>query len=159
MNRSKRFVLGFAVIAAVLALSCTAFAADNWLGSWKLNVAKSKYSPGPAPKSQTLKQEASAGGMKATTDGVDGEGKPTHTEYTAKYDGKDYPWKGNVNADMLSLKRIDDNSYEAVWKLKGKTTITSRTVVSKDGKTRTSTQTGKDAQGRTVNNVTVYDKQ
>src|SRR5262249_54438260 len=128
-------------------------------GTWKLNTAKSKYSPGPMPKSQTLKQETSAAGLKTVTDGVDAEGKPTHGEYVAKFDGKDYPWKGNLNADSISLKRIDDNTYEGTWKLKGKTTIISKTVVSKDGKSRTSTQTGTDAQGRTVNNTVVYDKQ
>ena len=159
MNRGKWYASVCLAFAAMLGLSVSALAADNWLGTWKLNTAKSKYSPGPMPKNQTLKQEMSAAGMKATTDGVDGEGKPSHTEYVAKFDGKDYPWKGNLNADMISLKRIDDNTYEAVWKLKGKQTIVSKTVVSSDGKTRTSTQTGTDAQGRKVNNTVVYDKQ
>jgi hypothetical protein len=149
----------FVAAVAVFTLSGAALAADNWLGTWKLNAAKSKYSPGPMPKSQTLKQEVWEGGMKLTSDGIDAEGKPTHGEYAVKYDSKDYPWKGNANADMISVKKVDDNTYEAVWKLKGKVTITSKTVVSKDGKTRTSTQTGTDAQGRTVNNVVVYDKQ
>src|ERR1041385_6449595 len=71
----------------------------------RLSVAKSKYSPGPASKSQTVKQEAWEGGVKLTTDGMDSDGKPTHTEYAAKFDGKDYPWKGNPNADMISIKR------------------------------------------------------
>jgi hypothetical protein len=149
----------FLAAVAVFIAGRTVLAADNWLGTWKLNTAKSKYSPGPMPKSQTLKQEAWEGGMKLTTDGTDADGKTTHAEYAAKYDGKDYPWKGNPNADMISVKRIDDNSYETVWKLKGKVTITSKTTVSRDGKSRTTTQTGTDAQGKTVNNVVVYDKQ
>jgi hypothetical protein len=136
-----------------------ALGADNWLGTWKLNPAKSKYIPGPAPKSQTLKQEAWEGGIKLTTETTDATGNTTHGEYSAKFDGKDYPWMGNPNADTISIKRVDDNTYQATWKLKGKVTITSKTVVSKDGKTRTTTQTGTDAQGKAVNNVTVYDKQ
>jgi hypothetical protein len=159
MNRRRWCVLAGISVAAILALSWTALAADNWLGTWKLNTAKSKYNPGPAPKSQTVKQEAWEGGVKATTDGVGADGKPTHTEYAAKYDGKDYPWKGNPNADMISMKKIDDNTYEAVWKLNGKVTITAKTVISGDGKTRTNTQTGTDAQGHKVNNVVVYDRQ
>ena len=159
MRTNRLLMCAVTVLAAVLAFSLVALGADNWLGTWKLNVAKSKYSPGPAPKSQTLKQEAWEGGIKLTTDGIDPEGKPTHGEYAAKFDGKDYPWKGNVNADMISLKRIDDNTYESTWKKGGKVTITTKTVVSRDGKNRTTTQTGKDAQGRTVNNTTVYDKQ
>jgi hypothetical protein len=158
VNREQS-VMRLLVFAMVLALACPVFAADNWLGTWKLNAAKTKYSPGPAPKSQLLKQEAWEGGVKLTTETVDSAGKTARAEYVAKYDGKDYPWKGNADADMISLKRIDDNSYDAVWKLKGKTTITSKTVVSRDGKTRTITQTGTDAQGRPVNNVTVYDRQ
>ena len=159
MTHERMLVRGIGVFVMVLALSCATFAADNWVGTWKLNVSKSKFSPGPVPKSQMLKQELWEGGVKLTTDTVDNEGKTVHGEYAAKYDGKDYPWKGNTDADTISLKRIDDNSYEAVWKLKGKTTLTSKTLVSADGKTRTITQTGKDAQGRTVNNVTVYDRQ
>ena len=97
--------------------------------------------------------------MKLVTDGVDAQGKPTHSEYTAKFDNKDYPWTGQVNADTISLIRLDEEYYESTWKLKGEVTITSQTVVSRDGKTLTTNQFGKDAQGRTVSNMTVYDKQ
>jgi hypothetical protein len=97
--------------------------------------------------------------MKLITDGVDAQGKATHTEYSVRFDGKDYPWTGQANADTITLIRIDDEYYEATWKLKGEVTITSNTVVSKDGKTLTTTQSGKDAQGRTVLNMSVYDRQ
>jgi hypothetical protein len=156
--RTLSFTVAVATFAMSIALSAQT-KVDPAVGTWKLNVAKSKYSPGPAPKSQTLKFEAWDGGLKLTTDGVDGEGKPTHSEYAAKFDGKDYPFKGNPNADAIALKRIDDYTIEATWKKGGKATITSRTVISKDGKTRTSTQTGKDAQGRDVNNTVVFEKQ
>ena len=137
-----------------------AFGADNNVGTWKLNLSKSKYSPGPAPKSQTLKIEAwGDDGVKYTADGTSADDKPTHAEFQAKYDGKDYPFKGNPDADSISYKRIDANTVEATTKLKGKVTITAKVTVSPDGKTRTVTQTGKDAQGGDVNNVAVYDKQ
>ena len=124
----RRFALVFAlVVISVMALTTVVIAADNNVGTWKLNLAKSKYSPGPAPKSQTLKIEAWGNdGVKYTADGVGADGKPTHAEFQAKYDGKDYPFKGNPDADMLSYKRIDANTLEATTKLNGKGTITRR---------------------------------
>ena len=156
--KGKSLVL-FAAIA-MLTMGVVSFAADANVGTWKLNVAKSKYSPGPAPKSQTLKIEAwGEDGVKYTADGMGPDGKPSHWEFQAKYDGKDYPFKGNPDADMLAYKRIDANTMEATTKLKGKVIGTTRIVVSKDGKTRTLTQTGKNAAGQTVNNLVVYEKQ
>jgi hypothetical protein len=147
-------------LAAIVATTRVTVAADQWLGTWKLNLAKSKYNPPElAPKSQTIKREASESGMKLVTDSVDAQGKATHTEYSARFDGKDYPWTGQANADSIALLRIDDEYYEATWKLKGEVMMTSNTVVSKDGKTLTTTQSGKDAQGRTVLNMSVYDRQ
>ena len=87
------------------------------------------------------------------------KGNPTHGEYSAKFDGKDYPWKGNPNADTISLKRIDDYAREAVTKKDGKVTITGKGVVSRDGKTLTIASTGKDAQGQDLNNTQVFEKQ
>jgi hypothetical protein len=147
-------------LAAIVATSGRIAAADHWLGTWKLNLAKSRYNPpGLAPKSQTMTREAVEGGMRLVTDGLDAQGKATHTEYTAKYDKKDYPWSGQTNADTISLTRIDEEYIEATWKLKGEVTITSQTVVSRDGKTLTTNQFGKDAQGRTISHMTVYDRQ
>jgi len=157
--QTRLFTLVIA-LTSVMAFGAVAFAADNNVGTWKLNVAKSSFSPGPAPKSQTLKIEAwGEDGLKYTADGVGPDGKPSHAEFQAKFDGKDVPFKGNPDADTLAYTRIDANTLQATTKLKGKTTITAKVVVSKDGKTRTVTQTGTDAQGRTVKNVLVYEKQ
>jgi len=158
---ARRFCSVFAVaVVSVLVFGVAVMAADSNIGMWKLNLAKSKFSPGPAPKSQTLKIEAwGADGVKYTADGVDAEGKPSHWEFQAKYDGKFVPFKGNPDADMLSYKRIDANTVESMTQLKGKPAQTTKVVVSADGKTRTLTQTGKNAKGETVNNVVVYDKQ
>jgi len=147
------------IFLIVLVAAATWAADDPSMGIWKLNVAKSKYSPGPAPKSQTVKYEPWENGFKVSIDTVDAQGKPGHSEYAGKYDGKEYPWTGNPNADTATVKKIDDRHYESVWKKDGKVTVTIKNVVSADGKTRTVTHTGKDAQGRTVSNVQVYDKQ
>ena len=155
-----RFFSLVIALTSVLAFGAVAFAADNNVGTWKLNVAKSTFSPGPGPKSQTLKIEAwGDDGLKYTADGVGPDGKPTHAEFQAKFDGKDVPFKGNPDADTLAYKRINANTLEATTKLKGKVTIMAKVVLSADGKTRTVTQTGTDAQGRAVKSVFVYEKQ
>jgi hypothetical protein len=134
-------------------------AANPHAGNWTLNVAKSSYSPGPAPKSQTLKIEGwGDDGLNYVADGVGSDGKPTHSEFQAKFDGKDYEFKGNPDADTLSYKKIDDNTLEATLKRKGTAVITANVVVSADGKTRTVTQTGKNAAGKDIKIVSVYEK-
>ena len=157
--KNSLLLCGIAACAAVLASGSTLLAGDNWVGTWKLNVAKSKYPSGPGPRSQTLRFEVTADGIRLVSDGVNAEGKPAGGQYTSKSDGKDVPWTGNPNADTASPRRIDANTYENVWKKDGKATITSRGVVSTDGKTLTITQTGTDARGRAVNWTMVYDRQ
>jgi hypothetical protein len=136
-----------------------ALAADVSLGTWKVNVAKSKYSPGPAPKAQTVKYEATGDNMKITVDGTDAAGKPIHNEWTGKFDGKDYAVKGDPDTDMRAYRRLDDYTTEIVAKKGGKVTTTTKSVYSKDGKTRTSTATGTDPRGQKVDNTIVYEKQ
>jgi hypothetical protein len=151
--------VSLAVCCAIILSSSVALAGDNWLGSWKLDAAKSKYSPGPGPKSQTLKFEATPAGIKLTTDGVSAEGTPMHAEYVSKFDGKEVPWEGNPNADTAAPKKIDDNSYENTWKKAGKVTIVAKVAVSKDGKTLTVSQTGTDSKGQAVSHTEVYERQ
>ncbi|MCI0625483.1 MAG: hypothetical protein L0387_28200 [Acidobacteria bacterium] len=152
-------LLAITVAVSMLVLGSIAQAADNQAGTWKLNVAKSKYSPGPAPKEGTLTIESQADGLKFTIHGTDAEGKAVHFEMSPKYDGKDYPMTGNPDADMISMKKINDHTIETVSKKGGKPMLTVRSVVSKDGKTRTSTQKGTNAKGQKVSNTIVYDKQ
>ena len=133
---------------------------DPWVGTWKLNTVKSKYSPGLPPRSSTLTAVAVDGGFKQTVNTVLATlGMPTHSEVTARLDGKDTVVKGNANADTSAYTRIDARSYEVASKKNGKVTLTSRVVISADGKTRTVTQTGTDAQGKKVNNFMVYNRQ
>jgi len=164
--RTRLVVVCFGLLAMLVLFTVTAIGADMLAGTWKLNVAKSKYSPGPAPQNNMVKFEAIDGGIKLVADGLDSQGKKTHNEYTAKYDGKDNPTKpmldGKPNpngADAVSYKKIDDYTYEATAKLKGKPLNVARHVISKDGKMRTVTTTGTNAQGQKVSDVTVFEKQ
>ena len=157
----KRTAVSMCALAAIAVLVLTAVvsAEDNNVGTWKLNPSKSNYSPGPAPKSQTLMIEAwGDDGVKYTSDSVAADGKPTHAEFQAKYDGKGYPFKGNPDADVLSYKRIDANNLEATTTLKGKNPTAITVMVSPDGKTRTVTQTGTNAQGQATKISSVYEK-
>ena len=142
------------------ALAGATFAStDPQVGTWKLNVAKSKYTPGPMPTTGTTMIEAAGAGTKVVVDQTMAEGAARHWEYTAKYDGKDSPVTGNPDADMVSRKLINPNTVETITKKDGKVISTQRSVVSKDGKTRTVTTKGLTANGETMNNVAVYDKQ
>ncbi len=160
----KRIAFVCVAVAAMLAVSSIARsqAADPWIGTWKVNLAKSTYSPGPKPTAAaTVKIEPSdGGGIKTTIDGTNPEGQPIHTETVGMLDGKDNPVKGApAQNTTTAYKRIDRRTLEATGKVDGKPTVTTRVAISADGKTMTATQKGKDAQGRTVNNVIVADKQ
>jgi len=154
----RLFVYGIIVLCFGVS---TAFAADMLAGTWRQNMAKSKYDPANlAPKSGTTKWEAvGADGFKWVADGVDAQGKPTHAEFSGTFDGKDYPVKGIAGEDTRAYKRIDDFTFDFVSKKAGKVTTTSHMVISRDGKTRSFTTTGTDAEGRKVNNTAVYEKQ
>jgi hypothetical protein len=147
--------------AAALAMSAALCAADNTLGTWKLNLEKSKYDPGPPPvKSVTLVREAApGGGAKMTVSGVRADGTAIKGNSTAKYDGKDYPVMGNPNYDSVAVTQVDANNHAAVYKKSGKTYSNAKIVISEDGKTMTVTSTGTNAAGRPFRNVAVYEKQ
>lgn len=146
----------------VLAVALAAHPLD---GTWKLNLEKSTYDPPTlAPKSGTTVYVVTGDTMKGVTDGIDAQDRATHSEYTVKFDGKDYPWQGtiagqpNTSQNTVSFRRIDDRTFEIFNKLNGKLVVTQRTVVAIDGKTRTTTTDGTNAQGQKIHNVMVYDK-
>jgi len=158
--RKNLFVSSMLIGVATLMGSSAAFASqNNWVGSWKLNAAKSKFSSQAVGRAETLKFESTPAGIKLTSDGTDAQGKATHGEYTSNFDGKEVAWTGNPTADMASPKRIDASRYENVWKLAGKQTMKSVVVVSSDNKTLTVTQTPSGAQGEATASVAVYDRQ
>jgi hypothetical protein len=159
MRIKKLAAFATTLVFVALALNVSAAAADQQSGTWKMNAAKSKYSPGPAPKSITVNINSEADNIKLSSDGIDAAGNPTHIEYTAKYDGKDYPITGVPNADTVALQRLDASTTQSTLKKADQVVMTVTSVVSKDGKTRTSTFKGKDAKGQDVNNIVVYNKQ
>jgi len=128
------------------------------LGTWKLNEAKSKI-PAGSPKNSTVTYEATGDSIKGTIDGVDGQGKPTHSEWTGKFDGKDYPVSGDPTSDTRAIKQIDDHHYQLTVKKAGKVTLTGKAVIAADGKSRTVTVSGMDSMGMKTEAVSVYDKQ
>jgi hypothetical protein len=134
------------------------FASDIQMGTWKLNEAQSKIAAG-TPKNSTVVYEAAGDNVKVTIDGNATDGTATHSEWTGKFDGKDYPSTGNPNEDMRSVKQIDDHTLHVTSKKGGKVVLTAHVVVSADGKTRTVTTTGTDAQGKKYKSTAVYDKQ
>jgi hypothetical protein len=148
--------VGVVLVAGLSILS--AQGADPRVGTWHLNVAKSKFSPGPAPKSQILKIEAAGKGERVTSETVSATGEKSVTEYTAEFDGKPHPLKGSTAADMVTLKRVDANTTERDDSKGGKTMTTYRRVVSADGKTMTVTSKGTNAQGQATSNVLVFEK-
>ncbi len=158
--RTKSFVaFATTLLLVALAVNVAVAAADQHSGTWKMNPAKSKYSPGPTPKSVTLKVDADENNIKINADGTDADGSPTHVEYSAKFDGKDYPVTGLPYADTVSVKHIDTNTIQSTLKKAGQVVMTVTSTVSNYGKMRTSTFKGKDAQGRDVNNIVVYEKE
>jgi len=145
-------------LALSIAGAAVCFAADAFMGTWKLNEAKSKIGAG-SPKNTTVVYEAAGDSVKVTTDGTDGDGKPSHGVWTGKFDGKDYPVTGDPSTDTRSYKKVDDHTLTFINKKGDKVTISGRGVVSADGKTRTVTITGTDSKGAKFTTTAVYDKQ
>jgi hypothetical protein len=131
---------------------------DHVFGTWILNPAKSKFSPGPAPKSQKRTYEAHPEGVRATIETVHADGHTTSTQYVANYDAVEYPVTGNPNSDAIALKKINNYTAEATLSHAGRVMATARRVISSDGKTMTITYQGMWA-GQPSNNVAVYEKQ
>lgn len=153
----KRVVILITFVA--LCFGVAVAQADNpQMGTWKLNEAKSKFGPG-ANKNHTVVYEAAGDSTKVTVDGTDGEGNPTHNEWTGKFDGKFYAVTGDPTSDTRSYRKIGSRTLTLIAKKGAKVTLTGRVVVSVDGKTRTVTTTGTNAKGKRVTNTAVYDKQ
>lgn len=151
-TRSIGLTLGLSFLAAAVCYG------SHQMGTWKLNEAKSKLASG-APKNNKVVYAAAGDSIKVTVDGTDADGKPTHNEWTGKFDGKDYPVTGDAMSDSRSYKQVDDRTLELTVKKDGKTVVTGKIAVTADGKTRTVTTSGTNAKGEKFENVAVYDKQ
>jgi hypothetical protein len=143
---------------ALLTAGIQAQANKNLAGTWKLNVAKSSFSPGPAPKSMTVTYSPAGEGMKIAVEVTPATGAAEHWEMAITYDGKESPIKGNPNADTATAKKIDDLTGETTFKKAGKVTATNTRVLSKDGKTLTVTSVGTTADGKPRKDVQVFEK-
>ncbi len=152
-----------AVVLAMAVLSVGVWADDNPLiGKWKVNLAKTKYNVGTPPKSQVITYDMVGEALRLTAEIDNPQGHQTNS-YTAKYDGKDYPFTSTardaVKGQTVRLKRVDANTTQRTTYFNGKQIGTVTEVVSKDGKTLTRTQKGVNAQGQPIDNVQVLDKQ
>jgi hypothetical protein len=146
------------LLVGVLAAS-SLWAADASIGTWKLNVAKSTFRPGPPPVAETRIYKAQPKGVQTTVTTVWADRISTTVEYPANYDGKDYPVSGSRDVDAVALSRMDDHTSAATLKHAGKEIGVARRVVSPDGKTMTISYKGINTRGDQVDNVAVYDKQ
>jgi hypothetical protein len=148
----------FLALAFCLFTAALSFASDPSIGTWKLNEAKSKI-PAGAGKNVTVVYTADGDNLKAVLDGVDGSGKPTHSEWVGKFDGKDYPVTGAPNVDARSIKMVDEHHYKIANLKDGKVTQTGTLVIAPDGKSRVLKTSGTDAAGKKTSATFVYDKE
>lgn len=148
----------FLTVALCFAGTALGLAQSPQMGTWKLDEAKSKIPAGLA-KNSTVIYTSNGGNVKVTTDGTSGDGKPSHTEWTGKFDGKDYPLTGDSTADSRSYKTIDEHTLELTNKKSGKVTTSGHVVVSADGKTRTLNLSANDSSGKKISGVSIYNKQ
>jgi hypothetical protein len=144
-------------VAVSFAAAAASFAANPQMGTWKLNEGKSKVAPGMG-KSTTVTYSEQRDKIKVTVDGVDKDGKPTHGVWAGKWDGKAYKATGNLPWDSAAYKMVNEYTNDiTTWK-NGKVAWTGRITVSKDGKSRTVTINGTDANGKKFTSKSVYDK-
>jgi hypothetical protein len=156
-------LLGYVAVVLLAALASTpAFAQDNpALGTWKLNVAKSKFTGVPAPKELTRTLTADGDGVKYTFAGTAADGSALAYSFTAKFDGKDYPVEGKAPGgfDHISIKKVNDHTYDVSQKRADKAVGSGKATVSKDGKTTTVVLKYTGADGKSVSTTSLYEKQ
>ena len=148
-------LLALAFCLSAVALS---FADNPNLGTWKLNEGKSKI-PAGVSKNTSVTYTADGDNLKAALEGVDAKGNPTHSEWTGKFDGKDYPVTGDPNVDSRSITKVDDHHYKVASKKDGKVVQSGTIVIAPDGKSRTLTISGTNAAGKKTSATFVYDKE
>jgi uncharacterized protein (DUF1501 family) len=144
-------------VALSFAAAAASFAANPHIGTWKLNEAKSKLVPGMG-KNTTVTYAEQKDKIKITVDGVDKDGKPTHSVWVGKFDGKAYPVKGNLAYNSVAYRVVNDRTNDITAMKDGKIGWTGQITVAADGKSRTVTINGTDATGKKFKGKAVYDK-
>ena len=156
-RRSVAMLVGIAALMAAPAAS--AQTSEPVIGTWKLDVAKSTYKPGPPPKSSTLTIEPAGKGLKVAVDAVNADGSPLKWGFTTMRDGKEEaPVTGNPMFDVVTSTRTSATAGTNVYKKGGKVVMTTKLAISSDGKVMTLTTTGTDPKGQAINNVSIYTK-
>jgi opacity protein-like surface antigen len=155
----RALVVGIVLVLGLSAVAAAADAPDPVIGTWTLNLAKSKFSPGPAPKSQTRTYAETTDGTALSFSGVAADGSAVFGQSTYKYDGKDYPISGGAGYDALSLKRINGSTVKSAMKKSGKIVGWTTRTISAHGKVMTLATKATDDKGVAYDNVAVFDKQ
>ena len=143
----------------ISAFTFAALAANQIAGTWKLNVAKSKYTGIPTPKEATATYTPQGEGWKYEAKGISAEGQPTNMSFAYAKDGADMPITGNPYADALVIKNGNANASSGTFKRGGKAVGTVKRTISKDGKTMTVDGSLTLADGKKASYTAVYDKQ
>ena len=158
----RRWVPGLLAAALVVGASTAALAQDKdpANGTWKMNAAKSQFSPGPPPKDMTVTIESAGPGRHVEVNGTTGDGAPLKWGYSGNFDRKEIRVTGtNPDADVVMLRRLSATTVRSTYKKDGKQTLVNGVSVSADGKTLSVAQTGVNAKGQTVKNTLVFDRQ
>src|SRR6187399_2064613 len=155
--KTKTVALTLGLILAAGAL----YAANPMEGTWKLNESKSKLTRGTTKNTKVVydSKRLGMGTWAVTGDGVDADGKPVHSEWKGKFNGKDYEVTGDPNSDMRSYTKVNDQTLNMIVKKSGKVVAQGRIVVAADGKSRVATVSGTTAKGKKFTNTAVYDKE
>ena len=153
---TKTIALTLGLILAAGAL----YAADPFEGTWKLNESKSKLTRGTLKNTKVVyNSRLVRDKVTVTSDGIDADGKPFHSEWKGRFNGKDSEVTGDPNTDMRSYTKINDQTLNTISKKGGKVVAQARIVVSADGKNRVVTISGTTAKGKKFTNTAVYDKE
>ena len=160
MKMSRKNVVRIGALLVLILTAGIAYAAgtDGFMGTWKMNEGKSKVAAG-VQKNLTVVYTKDGDNVKVAIDGTDAKGQAFHSDWTGKFDGKDYALTGDPAAETRSYKEIDAHTLLATSKKGGKEINTARIVLSADGKTRTVTLSGADASGAKIASTQIYDKQ
>jgi hypothetical protein len=159
LSRYRRFATRTVLALMLLACGSLAYADGAWDGTWVLNAAKSKFEPGPAPKSQTRTIKSNGDMQTQTIESVSADGKSSTSSSTYRLDGKDYPIVGSVEFDSVAAKQVDELTVSGTLKRDAKAVATTTRTLSKDKKTMTVTTKGTNRAGHAMHNVQVFDRQ
>ena len=145
------------MVAAML-VATNVLAKDFISGTWVLNASKSKYGTGAPPKSQVTELEDRDGALHERVKRVNADGTTTEWDLTVKYGGEYYKVTGDPSRDAVAVKKVDERTLEVTNKKGNAVTTRMKIVVAPDGKSRTNTVTGTDANGKAFTSVMVFDR-